>query len=146
MCFYYLYYNQVYVSTESNCLYTELNAELLTRHTLSSSPRSATGSSYVLKMWTDLLRSHQTLHHNRIVIKMAFGSVKKHAVRHSRSKWDLPLSTRERYLWATRVIRIKKCMAMLGLRVNQEFRITGSRKSGRLQARPNIVRQREHHV
>src|SRR6185295_19874623 len=93
-----------------------------------------------------LLRSHQTLHRNRVVIKVAFGSVKKHAVRYSRSRWDLPLSTRERYLWAPRAIRIKKCMAMLGLRVNQVFRITGSRKSGRLQARPNIDRKREQHV
>ena len=97
-------------------------------------------------MWTDLLRSHQTLHRNWIVIKVAFGSVKKHDVRHSRSRWDLPLSTRERYLWAPRVIRIRKCMVMLGLRVNQGFRITGSRKRGRLQARPNIVRQREQHI
>ena len=86
------------------------------------------------------------LHRNRVVIKVAFGSVKKHAVRHSRSRWDLPLSTRERYLWAPRVIRIRKCMAMLGIRVNQGIQITGSRKSGRLQARPNIVRQREQHV
>src|SRR6185437_1191840 len=78
--------------------------------------------------------------------KVAFESVKKHAMRHSRSRWDLPLYTRERYLWAPRVIWIRKCMAMLGLRVNQVFRITGSRKSCRLQARPNIVRQREHHV
>ena len=53
-----------------------------------------------LKMWTDLLRSHQMLHRNRVVIKVAFGFVKKHDVRHSRSRWDLPLSTRERYLWA----------------------------------------------
>ena len=36
------------------------------------------------------------LHCNWVVIKVAFGSVKKHAVRHSRSRWDLPLSTRER--------------------------------------------------
>ena len=86
------------------------------------------------------------LHRNRVVIKVAFGSVKKHAVRHSRSRWDLPLSTRERYLWAPRVIWIKKCMAILGLRVNQGFRITGSRKSGWLQARPNIMRQKEQHV
>ena len=76
-------------------------------------------SSYVLKMWTDLLRSHQTLHRNWVVIKVAFRSVKKRTMRHSRSRWDLPLSTRERYLWAPRVIRIRQCMAMLGLRVNQ---------------------------
>ena len=36
------------------------------------------------------------LHRNRVVIKVAFGSVKKHAVRHSRSRWDLPLPIRER--------------------------------------------------
>ena len=35
------------------------------------------------------------LHRNRVVIKVAFGSVKKHAVRHGRSRWDLPLSARE---------------------------------------------------
>ena len=34
------------------------------------------------------------LHRNRVVIKVAFGSVKKHAVRHSQSRWDLPLSTK----------------------------------------------------
>jgi len=35
------------------------------------------------------------LHRNWVVIKVVFGSVKKHAVRHSWSRWDLPLSTRE---------------------------------------------------
>ena len=99
--------------------------------------------SHVLNIWTDLLRSHETLLRNWVVIKVVFGFVKKHDVRHIWSRWDLPLSTRERYLWGPRVIQIKKCMAMLGLRVNQGFRITGSRKSGRLQTRPNIVRQRE---
>jgi len=59
------------------------------------------------------------LHRNWIVIKVAFGSVKKHTVRHSQSRWDLPLSARERYFWAPRVIQIKKCMAMRRLRVNQ---------------------------
>jgi hypothetical protein len=39
--------------------------------------------------------------------------------------------------------RIKKCMAMLGLSVNQGFQITASRKRGQLGARPNIVKQRE---
>ena len=102
--------------------------------------------SHVLKMWTDLLRSHQMLHRSRVVIKVAFGSVKKHAVRHGRSRRDLPLSTTERYFWAPRVIRIRKCMAMLRLRVNQEFQITRPRKSGWLGARPNIVRQREQNV
>ena len=59
------------------------------------------------------------LHRNRVVIKVAFGSVKKHVVRHSRSRWDLPLYARERYLWAPRVIQIKKCMTIQRLRVNQ---------------------------
>ena len=36
------------------------------------------------------------LHHNKVVIKVAFGSVKKYAVRHSRLRWDLPLSIRVR--------------------------------------------------
>ena len=35
------------------------------------------------------------LHRNRVVIKVAFESVKKHAVRYDRSRWDLPLSARE---------------------------------------------------
>ena len=35
------------------------------------------------------------LHRNWVVIKVAFGSVKKDAVRHGRSRWDLPLSARE---------------------------------------------------
>lgn len=60
--------------------------------------------SYVLKMWIDLLRDYQTLHRNWVVIKVVFGFVKKHAVRHGQSRWDLPLSIRERYLWAPRVI------------------------------------------
>ena len=59
------------------------------------------------------------LHRNWVVIKVAFGSVKKYAGRHSRSRWDLPLSARERYLWAPQAIQIKKCMAMRRLRVNQ---------------------------
>ena len=102
--------------------------------------------SHVLNMWIDLLRSHQTLLRNWVVIKVVFGFAKKHAVRHGQLRRDLPLSTWERYLWAPRVIQIKKCMAMRRLRVNQGFRITGSRKSGRLQVRPNIVRQKEQHV
>ena len=48
--------------------------------------------SYVLKMWINLSRGYQTLLRNRIVIKVAFGFVKKHAMRHSQSRWDLPLS------------------------------------------------------
>jgi hypothetical protein len=39
--------------------------------------------------------------------------------------------------------RIKKCMAVIGLSVNQGFRITASRKRGQLGARPNIMRPRE---
>ena len=60
--------------------------------------------SFVLKMWINLLRGCQTLHRNWIVIKIAFGFVVKHAVRHSQSRWDLPLSNWERYLWAPQVI------------------------------------------
>ena len=75
--------------------------------------------SHILKMWIDLLRSHQTLLRNWVVIKVVFGFAKKHAVRHRQSRWDLPLSTWEIYLWATQVIQIKKCMAMRRLRVNQ---------------------------
>ena len=75
--------------------------------------------SYVLKMWTDLLRSHQMLQRNWVVIKVVFGFAKKHDVTHGQSRWDLPLSIWERYLWAPRVSQIKKCMAMLRLSVNQ---------------------------
>ena len=39
--------------------------------------------SYVLKMWNDLLRDYQMLLRNRVVIKVVFGFIKKHAVRHS---------------------------------------------------------------
>ena len=38
--------------------------------------------SHVLKMWIDLLRGYQTLHRDRVVKKVAFGFVKKHAVRY----------------------------------------------------------------
>lgn len=48
--------------------------------------------SHVFKMWIDLLRGYQTLRRNRVVIKVAFGFVKKHAMRHGQSRWDLPLS------------------------------------------------------
>ena len=63
--------------------------------------------------------SHQTLLRNWVVIKVVFGFAKKHAVRHGQSRWDLPLSTWERYFWATRVSQIKKCTAMPRLSVNQ---------------------------
>jgi hypothetical protein len=42
--------------------------------------------------------------------------------------------------------RIKKCMVVLGLSVNQGFRITALRKRGQLLSRKHIVRQREYHV
>jgi len=74
--------------------------------------------SYVLKMWTDLLRSHQMLFRNWVVTKVAFGVVKKHAVRHCQSRCDSPLSRWERYLWAPRVTQIKKCVVIRRLRVN----------------------------
>lgn len=48
-------------------------------------------SSYVLEMRKDLLWGYQTLHRNWVVIKVAFGFVKKHASRHGWSRWDLPL-------------------------------------------------------
>ena len=38
------------------------------------------------------------LHRNWVVIKVAFGSVKKYVVRHSQSRWDLPLYKREIFL------------------------------------------------
>ena len=96
---------------------------------------------HVLKMWIDLLRGYQTLYRNWAIINVAFGFLEKHAVSHGWSRWDLPFSSWERYLWARRVIG--SSMAMLGLSVNQGFRITASRKRGHLGARPNIVRQRE---
>lgn len=75
--------------------------------------------SFVLKMWIDLLRGCQTLLRNWVVIKVAFGFVMKHAVRHCQSRWDLPLSNRERYLWAPRVIGSRNAWpCYLRLRVN----------------------------
>ena len=102
--------------------------------------------SHVLKMWIDLPRSHQMLLCNWVVIKVVFGFAKKHAVRHGQSRWDLPLSTWERYLWAPRVIQIKKCMAMRRLRVKPRIWITALGKRGQLRAIPNIVRQKEQYV
>src|SRR4051812_31003969 len=49
--------------------------------------------SHVLEMWIDLLWGYQTLHRDRVVIKVAFGFVLKHAARHDQSRWDFPLST-----------------------------------------------------
>uniref|UniRef100_K4AIH5 Uncharacterized protein n=1 Tax=Setaria italica TaxID=4555 RepID=K4AIH5_SETIT len=40
----------------------------------------------------DLRLGYQTLRRSRVVIKVAFGFVKKHAMRHGQSRWDLPLS------------------------------------------------------
>ena len=75
--------------------------------------------SHVLEMWIDLLRGYQTLLRNWVVIKVAFGFVMKHAARHGQSRWDLPLSTWERYLWAPRVIGSRNAWpCYLRLRVN----------------------------
>jgi hypothetical protein len=46
--------------------------------------------SHVLKMCIDLLRDYQTLLHNW---EGSFGFVKKHAVRHGQSRWNLSLSS-----------------------------------------------------
>ena len=74
--------------------------------------------SYVLKMWNDLLRDCQTLLRNWVVIKVVFGFVWKHAVRHSQSRWNIvPLRGREISL-GNSIDYIIKCMAVLGLRVN----------------------------
>ena len=104
---------------------------------------------HALEMWINLLWGYQTLLRNWVVIKVAFGFVLKHAARHGQSRWDLPLSTWERYLWAPRVIGSRNAWSCyIWLRVNlvKGFRITVSRKGGQLGARPNIVRQRERHV
>jgi hypothetical protein len=42
--------------------------------------------SQVLKMWIDLLKGYQPLLRNWVVIKMAFGFVMKHAVRHGQTR------------------------------------------------------------
>ena len=105
--------------------------------------------SHVLEMWIDLLWGYQTLHRNRVVTKVAFGFVMKHAARHGQSRWDLPLSVWERYLWAPRVIGSRNawpCYIWLRVNLVKGFRITVSRKVGQLGARQNTVRQRERHV
>ena len=68
--------------------------------------------SHVLEMWIDLLWGYQTLLHNWVVIKVAFGFVLKHAARHGQSKWDLPLYLREISLGPSSD-RIQKCMVVL---------------------------------
>ena len=76
--------------------------------------------SYVLEMWIDLLWGYQTLLHNWVVIKVAFGFVLKHAARHSQSRWYLPLCAWERYLWGPRVIGSRNAWpCYIRLRVNQ---------------------------
>jgi hypothetical protein len=75
--------------------------------------------SHVLEMWIDLLWGYQTLHRNRVVTKVVFGFVMKHAARHGQSRWDLPLSVWERYLWAPRVIGSRNAWpCYIRLRVN----------------------------
>ena len=75
--------------------------------------------SYVLEMWIDLLWGYQTILRNWVVIKVAFEFVLKHGARHGQSRWDLPLSAWERYLWAPRVIRsINAWSCYIRLRVN----------------------------
>ena len=51
---------------------------------------------YAFKMLNDLLRDYQMLLRNRVVIKVVFGFVGKHAMRHRQSRWNLPLSIYER--------------------------------------------------
>ena len=74
--------------------------------------------------------------HNWVVKKVPFGFVKMGFA---------PLYLREISLGPSSD-RMKKCMAVLGLSVNQGFQITVSRKRGQLRARPNIARQREQYV
>ena len=75
--------------------------------------------SYVLEMWIDLLWGYQTLLRNWVVIKVAFKIVLKHAARHGQSRWDLPLSSWERYPWAPRVTGSRNAWSCyIRLRVN----------------------------
>lgn len=75
--------------------------------------------SYVLEMWIDLLWGYQTLLRNWVVIKVSFDFFLKHAARHGQSRWDLPLSAWERYLWAPRVIGSRNAWpCYIRLRVN----------------------------
>ena len=85
------------------------------------------------------------MYRNWAIIKLAFGFLEKHD-----ETWLIKMRFASLYLREISLgpssDRIKKCMVMLGLSVNQGFRITASRKRGQLGARPNIVRQREYHV
>ena len=69
--------------------------------------------SYVLEMCSDLLRGRQTLLRNWVVIKVTFGFVMKHALRHGQSRWDLPLSEKREISLGPSSDWIRKCMAML---------------------------------
>ena len=55
--------------------------------------------SHVPEMWIDLLWGYQTLHRERVAIKVAFRFVMKHAARHGLSRWNLPLSSWEREIF-----------------------------------------------
>jgi hypothetical protein len=98
---------------------------------------------HVLKIWIDLLRVSQPLLRNRVVIKVAFGFVRKHVVRHAESRRNLPLYLRGISLaleWSD-----EEMHGCARLRVNPFWRIQiiVSRKRGQLGTRPNIVRQWE---
>jgi hypothetical protein len=73
-------------------------------------------SLHVLEMWNDLLRGCQTLFRNWVVTKVAFGFVTKHAARHDRSRWDLPLHATGEISLGLSSDRVRKCMAMLWLK------------------------------
>ena len=68
---------------------------------------------HVLEMWIDLLWGYQTLHRDRVVIKVAFGFVMKHAARHDQSRWDLPPLNERDISLGPSSDRIQKCMAVL---------------------------------
>ena len=53
--------------------------------------------THVLGMVTELLWADQTLLHNWVVIKVGFGFLQNHDVRHGRARWDLPLRSGEIY-------------------------------------------------
>ena len=70
------------------------NAILVSRNVYAMS--SDLRLSHVFEMCSDLLRGYQMLLRNWVVIKVAFWFVMKHALRHGQSRWDLPLSKKER--------------------------------------------------